>query len=66
MHTTIISQNEAFTVAPLSCVKRGETSVISYTFKMKALKCKTLGAEFATELVVGNGRRMNKSQIYVL
>ena len=29
---------------------------------MKALKCKTLGAEFATELLVGNGRRMNKSQ----
>ena len=25
-----------------------------------------LGAEFATELLVGNGRRMNKSQIYVL
>ena len=22
---------------------------------MKALKCKTLGAEFATELLVGNG-----------
>ena len=33
---------------------------------MKALKCKTLGAEFATDLLVGNGRRMNKSQIHVL
>ena len=42
-----------FTVCVLQCV-------------MKALKCKTLGTEFATEVVVGNGRRMSRSQIYVL
>ena len=35
-------------------------------FSMKALKCKTLGAEFATELLAGNGRRMNKSMIHIL
>ena len=34
--------------------------------KMKALKCKTLGAKFASELLVGNGRWMNKSQIEAL
>ena len=30
------------------------------------MKYKALGTEFATKLLVGNGRRMNKSQIYVL
>ena len=30
---------------------------------MKALKCKTLGAKFATKLLVGNGRRMNDSSL---
>ena len=34
-------------------------------FEMKALKCQTFGAEFATELLVGNCRRMNESQIHV-
>ena len=41
---------------------------------MKALKCKTLGAEFGSPLTIdkglttitGNGRRMHKSQICVL
>ena len=46
---------------------------------IKALKCKTLGTEFAIiiiqvcltaitplQLLVGNGGRINKSQIYVL
>ena len=48
----------------LSLVRLGHA--LEYLQLMKALKCKMLGAEFATELIVGNGRRINKSQIHVL